>query len=136
MPRCLATATLLISCAAAVSACGGESSTPTTPSPSTPFTITVTRQNGTQSFSPNPATVGGQMVVFRNADSVVHRVRLNDMSIDTGNIAPGATSGPVTMPATGTNYHCALHPDMIGAVSPSAGGAPPMCEGIYCSTAN
>ena len=117
-----------------VAACGGNgSSAPTAPSPSaSPFTITVTRQNGAQSFSPNPATAGGQMVVFRNADSVVHRVTLNDGSLDTGNIAPGATSAAVRMPNGGTNYHCSLHPDMIGAVTPQAGGPPPMCEGIYC----
>ena len=115
-------------------ACSGDgSSAPTSPSPSpSPFTITVTRQNGAQSFSPNPATAGGQMVVFRNADSVVHRVVLNDGSIDTGNLAPGATSAAVRMPNGGTNYHCSLHPDMIGAVTPQAGGPPPMCEGIYC----
>jgi plastocyanin len=136
VPRSLAAAIVLIPCAIAASACGGGSSAPTTPSPSTPFTITVSSQNGAQSFSPNPATVGGQMVVFRNADSVIHRVRLNDMSIDTGNIAPGGTSSAVTMPPTGTNYHCALHPDMIGAISPSGGGEPPRCEGVYCSTAN
>jgi len=119
---------------AMVAACGGNgSSAPTAPSPSaSPFTITVTRQNGAQSFSPNPATAGGQMVVFRNADSVVHRVTLNDGSLDTGNIAPGATSAAVRMPNGGTNYHCSLHPDMIGAVTPQAGGPPPMCEGIYC----
>jgi len=115
-------------------ACGGDgASPPTSPSPSpSPFTITVNRQNGAQSFSPNPATAGGQMVVFRNADSVIHRVVLNDGSIDTGNLAPGATSAAVRMPNGGTNYHCSLHPDMIGAVTPQAGGPPPMCEGIYC----
>ena len=137
MPRHLAAATLLISCAIAASACGGGgSNTPTAPSPSTPFTITVTRQNGAQSFSPNPALAGGQTVVFRNADSIVHRVILNDNSVDTGDIAPGATSRAVTMPSNGTNYHCSLHPDMVGAINPASGGAPPPCEGIYCSTAN
>ena len=70
-------------------------------------------------------------MVFRNADSVVHRVMLNDGSIDTGDIAPGAASGPVQMPGGGTNYHCSLHPDMIGAVSGTA-GPPPACEGPYC----
>jgi plastocyanin len=120
---------LIATCAAACG--GGSSSTPTSPS-SNPFTITVTRQNGAQSFSPNPASVGGQMVVFRNSDTVVHRVLLNDGSIDTGNIAPGAMSAAVRMPAGGTNYHCSLHPDMIGAVNPVAGGPPPVCEGIYC----
>ena len=90
------------------------------------------RQNGAQSFSPNPASAGGQTVVFRNADSVVHRVMLNDASIDTGDLAPGATSRSFVMPATGTHYHCSLHPDMVGAVNGSGGTAPPACEGPYC----
>ena len=121
---CGATALLL-------SSCGGGESNPTGPSGPNAITITITRQNGAQSFSPNPATAGGQTVVFRNADSVVHRVLLNDGSLDTGNINPGATSAPVQMPAAGTNYHCSLHPDMIGAVS-GASGEVPRCEGPYC----
>jgi plastocyanin len=113
-----------------LSACGGGGSTPSGPTPGA-LTITITRQNGAQSFSPNPASAGGQAVVFRNADSIVHRVRLNDGTIDTGDIAPGATSAQVEMPAQGTNYHCSVHPDMIGAVSGTS-GAPPPCEGPYC----
>lgn len=89
------------------------------------------RQNGAQSFSPNPASAGGQLVVFRNADTIAHRVLLNDGSIDTGDIAPGATSKVITMPVAGTNYHCSLHPDMVGAVSGTS-GEPPKCEGPYC----
>ena len=88
--------------------------------------------NGAQSFSPNPASVGGQEVVFKNTDSIVHRVVLNDGSVDTGNLAPGASSAVFTMPASGTNYHCSLHPTMVGAVNPAAGGAPPTCTGQYC----
>lgn len=112
----------------------GGSSNPTPTGPSTPnaATITVVRENGAQSFSPNPAAMGGQLVVFRNADVVVHRVVLNDGSIDTGDIRPGGTSNPVTMPAAGTNYHCSIHPGMIGAVNPASGGPPPACTGIYC----
>ncbi len=71
------------------------------------------------------------MVVFRNNDSVAHRVMLNDGSIDTGDIAPGATSRAVAMPGTGTNYHCQIHPGMIGAVS-GWSGTPPECTGQYC----
>ena len=41
------------------------------------MTITILRQNGAQSFSPNPALAGGQMVVFKNTDSITHRVTLN-----------------------------------------------------------
>jgi plastocyanin len=133
MRRILVGSSALMLMVMAAACGGGGSSAPTSPSPSSgPFTITVTRQNGAQSFSPNPASVGGQMVVFRNADSVIHRVVLNDGSIDTGNIAPGAMSAAVRMPNGGTNYHCSLHPDMVGAVNPEAGGPPPMCEGIYC----
>ena len=112
--------------------CGGSSSsTPSSPSPAAATTITIMGSNGTQAFSPNPANFGGQTVVFRNNDSVTHRVVLNDGSVDTGDIAPGATSRAVVMPASGTNYHCQLHPGMIGAVSGSAGG-PPACTGVYC----
>jgi len=116
-------------------ACGG-SSTATAPSPTTTAstpTINIVGQNGTQAFSPNPAVFGGQMVVFRNTNSVTHRVVLNDGSVDTGDIPPGGTSQPVMMPASGTNYHCALHPGMIGAVAPSSGGVAPACEGDYCT---
>jgi plastocyanin len=95
------------------------------------MTITILGERGGQSFSPNPALAAGQTVVFRNSDAVVHRVRLNDLSVDTGDIAPGATSRAVVMPAAGTNYHCQLHPAMIGAVG-SAGNNPPPCVGAYC----
>ena len=114
------------------SSCGGSSS-PSSPSAPNVVTITITRQNGAQSFSPNPASAGGQMVAFRNADSIVHRVQLNDGSLDTGNLAPGATSNAVLMPNNGTNYHCTVHPDMIGAVSGVSGAPPPPCEGPYCA---
>ena len=113
--------------------CGGGGSTPRSPSttPTPTPTITIVGQNGAQASSPNPARFGGQTVVFRNNDSVVHRVVLNDGSVDTGDIAPGATSRAVAMPGSGTNYHCQLHPGMIGAVS-GGSGPPPPCTGIYC----
>ncbi len=109
---------------------GGGSDTPVGPSP-TAVTISIVGGRGAQSFAPNPASAGGQMVVFRNNDAVIHRVRLNDGAIDTGNIPPGGTSTPLMMPAAGTNYHCSLHPTMVGAVN-SATGPPPACEGPYC----
>jgi plastocyanin len=123
-------AAAIVAAALAHSACGGGSSSITGPDPGA-ITITITRQNGAQSFSPNPAAAGGQLVMFRNNDTVAHRVRLNDGSIDTGNISPGGTSAVVRMPLDGTNYHCELHPDMIGAVSGTS-GQPPDCVGIYC----
>jgi plastocyanin len=95
------------------------------------MTIAIIGERGSQSFSPNPATAAGRTVVFRNNDTIVHRVRLNDLSIDTGDIPPGATSNPITMPAAGTNYHCSVHPGMVGAVG-GGNTAPPPCQGIYC----
>lgn len=123
--------------AAILPACGGsspgsEAVTAPTPPASSAVTITIVRQAGAQSFSPNPASAGGQMVVFRNADMIIHRVRLNDDAIDTGDILPGATSRPVQMPAGGANYHCSIHPDMIGSVNAASGAPPPSCEGPYC----
>jgi plastocyanin len=118
--------------AASLSACGGGG-TPTSSSSPPPdvVTIRVAGQAGSQSFSPNPAQAAGRMTVFRNDDTVVHRVVLNDGSIDTGDIAPGATSRAVMMPSAGTNYHCSLHPAMIGSIN-AQGQAPPPCVGAYC----
>src|SRR5207253_3083388 len=68
-----------------MSACGGGGGGTSTPtSPSNAMTITILRQIGAQSFSPNPALAGGQMVVFKNTDSITHRVTLNDANVDTG----------------------------------------------------
>jgi len=126
---------LLVVLGIACAGCGGDSGgSPTSPSsPSAPAaaTININGQNGTQAFTPNPSSFGGQMVVFKNNDSVAHRVVLNDGSVDTGNIAPGATSQVITLSTDGTNYHCPIHPGMIGSIN-AAGGAPPPCTGIYC----
>ena len=114
--------------------CGGGSSGSPSPTPNSGvLTIIINGQRGQQSFSPNPATAGGQMVAFRNNDSVAHNVKLNDLSVDWGTIQPNQTSVALRMPVEGTNYHCDLHPNMIGAVNPEAGGAPPPCQGSYCT---
>ena len=127
------TVSVLFAGLTAASGCSGSGSPAPSPSTNSAPTITIVGQNGTQAFTPNPASFGGQQVVFRNNDTVAHRVVLNDGSADTGDIAPGATSRTVTMPGTGTNYHCAIHPGMIGSSSGSTGAPPPACEGPYCS---
>lgn len=126
---------LLTSAAMAIGVClvSCSKSSPAAPSASSSaITISVVSRNGAQSFSPNPASAGGKAVVFKNADTVVHRVVLNDGTIDTGNIQPGATSAVFTMPTDGTNYHCALHPGMVGSVNAASGAPPPACTGLYC----
>jgi plastocyanin len=129
--RLKALAVLAIAGAWACGGGGGGTDNPIGPTPGAPVTITIVGDRGAQSFSPNPATAAGRMVVFRNTDTQVHRVRLNNGALDTGDIAPGATSQAVLMPASGTNYHCTLHTGMIGAVQ-SESAPPPVCEGQYC----
>jgi plastocyanin len=111
---------------------GGNPNTPT-PTIAGVVTINVIAENGAQSFSPNPATLPpGQMVVWHNVDTITHRVVLDDRSVDTGDLAPGASSQPQPIAAAGGPYHCSIHPSMIGSVNQgsSTGSA---CDGRYCN---
>ena len=105
----------------------GNSGNPSTPTPSIPgvVTINVVAVNGAQSFSPNPATLpAGQMVVWHNVDNVTHHVVLNDRSVDTGDLAPGTSSQPMVIGAAGGQYHCSIHPEMIGSINQSTTSPP------------
>ena len=96
------------------------------------MTINVVAINGAQSFSPNPSTVpAGQKVVWHNVDTITHDVVLNDRSVDTGNLAPGASSQPMTIGGSGGQYHCSIHPVMIGSINRDTQTMPP-CQGTYC----
>jgi plastocyanin len=111
----------------ATSACSGSgyssgsTNSPAAPTPVTSngiVTINVVAINGAQSFSPNPATLPpGQMVVWHNVNNTTHRVVLNDGSVDTGNLAPGASSQPMAIGVAGGQYHCSIHPEMIGSLN-------------------
>lgn len=124
-------------------ACGGGSdgggATPTSPSSSgvggtaATVTVNITASSGAQSFNPNPAAiVTTGTVAWTNRDGAVHRIVANDASFDTGDIQPGATSRTITAPAAGANYHCTIHPTMIGAIGAAQGQPPPPCTGLYC----
>ena len=77
--------------------------------------ITIT---GSMTFTPNPASVQvGQTVAWRNNDSIAHTATQDGGGFNTGAIAPGATSAPVTMSSAGTrDYHCSIHPSMTGTL--------------------
>ena len=127
-------AAIAVAAAAALWSCGGGSSgaSPTSPSGSSTATVNIMGQNGAKSFSPNPASVNqGDMVIWHNTDSTMHHIVLNDGSLDTGDIAPGASSAALRLAANGTNYHCTIHPTMVGSIN-MATGAPPPCQGAYC----
>jgi plastocyanin len=80
--------------------------------------ISILANNGALSFAPNPATaVSGDLLVWRNNDSFsVHRIVLDDGSLDTGDINPGASSAPIPLTVAGGGYHCAIHPSMVGTI--------------------
>jgi plastocyanin len=96
---------------------GGNPVAPTPQPTNGVVTINVVLENGAQSFSPNPATLpGGQMVVWHNIDRVTHRVVLNNGSLDTGDLGPGASSQPMSINSAGGPYHCSIHPSMVGTI--------------------
>ena len=114
----------------------GSSGNPSAPSaqPGTSgvVTINVVGINGALSFSPNPASLpAGQMVVWHNVDSITHHVVLNDGSVDTGDLGPGASSQPQAVSAAGGPYHCSIHPVMVGSVNQQT-PSPTGCQGPYC----
>ncbi len=119
MNRVLMTAAIAVLTLAAF-ACTSDNPSPTSPgsSPAPPpdaIVIDIVADNGSRSFNPNPAAVPpGKTVVWHNLDSQTHRVRLDDGRLDTGNIAAGAFSAPMTLAADGP-YHCTLHPSMVGS---------------------
>jgi plastocyanin len=111
---------------------GYSSGSPNSPAAPTPMTsngvvtINVVAINGAQSFSPNPATLpAGQMVVWHNVNNTTHRVVLNDRSVDTGDLAPGTSSQPMAIGAAGGQYHCSIHPEMIGSINQDSSTSPP-----------
>lgn len=119
----------------------GSTSTPTAPTSGgggggtqTIVTITITGQGGKLAFTPNPATVlTGQLVVFKNNDVVAHHVMLDDGSLQTADIAAGATSAAVAMGTSGSNtYHCTIHPGMVGGFNGADVEPPPDCSTNYC----
>jgi plastocyanin len=111
---------------------GGSSTPPTTPSPAPTgtniVTISIVGDRGATSFSPNPATCNpSQMVVWKNNDTIVHRVVIDGLGIDTGPLNPGASSQPMSLANVSRGYHCSLHPGMVGALN-GAETPPPMGE--------
>ena len=124
----LAGSLLLISCGGSG---GAANSSPTAPTStqgggatSSIVTISIMGDRGNLSFSPNPATVpAGQTVVWRNTDSIVHRVVIDGL-VDTGDLNPGATSAPQQLGAVDKGYRCAIHPGMVGALNNAATPTP------------
>ncbi len=111
--------------------CSNNNSSPTSPGGGgggmggASVVITIVANTGSQSFSPNPATVGsGQTVAWRNSDTTTHHIVQDGGGFDTGNLAPGAMSAAFNVGAGAMSYHCSIHPSMVGGINGSSGTNP------------
>jgi plastocyanin len=110
-----------------------QNSTPTTPTTpgNTPATVTVSivTTNGNKSYVPNPVgTPSNEQVVFKNNDSVVHHIVMDNGSVDFGSLSPGASSSAKAV-GTGGNFHCVIHPSMVGSINGAVAPEPPPGSG-------
>ncbi len=106
-------------------------------------TVSIVGTKGNGSFVPNPVTKSGaDLVTFKNNDTVVHHIVMDDGSADFGDLAPGATSqakavfgrlvtGASNQPqAVGNgNFHCKNHPSMVGSIGGTVAPDPPPGSG-------
>jgi plastocyanin len=106
--------------------------TPAAPTPST-VSVAIVASTGNSAFQPNPVrAVSGDTVVFRNNDTVMHHLVMDDGSGDLGDVMPGATSRGLTLrSANATNFHCTLHSTMVGSINGATAPETPECRDLY-----
>ena len=111
-------------------ACGSNySSAPTSPSPSPspspapggPSTaVTIPSGAATlanRAFSPDELDVAvGDTVTWTNTDSIAHTSTSDRSGWDSGVVAPGGRFSFAFQAAGTYQYHCAIHPGMVGTV--------------------
>ena len=132
-------AAFVVAAAVAFANCGGggesaNNSSPSqpspaqTPSPSTSGAVTIniaTTNGGANAFQPNPMTVAaGQSMVWKNNTNDDHHIVMDDGSGDSGTIKPGASSGQIPLKSSSGNYHCTIHPSMVGSINGSTAPDP------------
>jgi plastocyanin len=140
--RLLSGAAVAIVAAVGIWGCGGGSSyggssTPTNPTPTpTPsantVTVTIVSSSGSKAYSPNPVAAStGDTVAFKNMDSTIHHVVMDDGSADLGDITPGSTKS-MTLKGSGGNFHCTIHSSMVGSINGTVPEPPPCNNPGYC----
>lgn len=93
---------------------------PSSPSSGADVTIRIVNNAGNMSFSPEVANVRvGQTVAFVNEDDLTHEIASNSAGVfDVGTIAPARASSTFVITNAGTvNYHCEIHPAMVGSLN-------------------
>lgn len=133
MPR-IAAAIVVIALATAACSNPASASTPPAAAPSTEAASNTPAASTTASSVPasggsaveikdtafNPATItvkAGDKVTWTNNDSFAHTVTLDDNSVDSGNLAGGATFDNTFATAGTFAYHCKIHSSMHGTVT-------------------
>lgn len=89
----------------------------------------IVGSSGNQAFNPNPVRANpGDTVMFRNGDSQLHHIVMDDGSADLGLVAPGATTRGLTLQtANPLRFHCRLHSSMVGSINGAVAPEPPPC---------
>ena len=116
--RWILVGSLVVLGALAMYGCKDKRKNPVTPAPVADVMITIVGRNGSNSYSPNPANVtAGQTVAWVNSGGMTHTATQSGGGFNTGNLANGATSAPITINTTGDlAYECNIHPDMTGTL--------------------
>jgi len=105
--------------------CGGYSS-PSSPTPSSGGTgggspvsiVSGASTKTTTAYSPSPITISvGGTVTWTNNDNTTHTSTADGGLWTSGSIGPGG-SFSYKFPTAGTfQYHCSIHPGMVGTVT-------------------
>ena len=87
-----------------------------------PLVISIVGSFGFNAFAPNPIQANvGDMIVWTNNDTALHHIVL-DEGADLGDVAPGQSSAPMALTTPAANFHCTIHPTMVGSIN---GAMPP-----------
>ena len=126
--------------ALALWSCGGSTPAAPTPAPgpgpgpnAATVTVNIVGSIGNQAYRPNPVSANtGDTLQFRNNDTAMHHIVIDDGSADLGDIGPGATSRGVTLRSGNTlNFHCTMHPSMVGSINGDKAPDPAPCPDPY-----
>lgn len=114
-------------------ACGSSSSSPSQPSPTPAPTPAPTptpggssssvsipggaSSLGNRAFAPDSINVSvGDTVTWTNNDTIEHTSTSDGNAWNSGVVSPGGRFSFTFQSAGAFNYHCTIHPDMVGTV--------------------
>jgi plastocyanin len=112
--------------------CGGGSGAYSTPTPTSPtptpaggVTVNIVGLTGNTAFSPNPAQASaGSTIIWKNTTGAQHHLVMDNGTL-IGDVAPGASLSTM-LNGSGGNYHCTIHPTMVGSLNGASAPPDPM----------